>query len=57
MKALNETVFMREYMLVTECSEAQARSVYMFIDTLDGTDAAEDFDAQEIMPCPKPAAP
>src|SRR2546423_1641511 len=45
MRFLNEQVFRREYMRVTECSEAQARSVYIFMDALVVKQVAQDFRA------------
>ena len=47
MQALNEKVFVRDYMRVTECSEGQARSVYIFMDALAVTEEAEGSDRRE----------
>ena len=47
MRTLNEKASMRDYMRVTECSEGQARSVYIFLDALVVTEEAEDFDLRE----------
>jgi hypothetical protein len=41
MKSWNEQVFLTEYMRMMECSEAQARSVYIIMDALVVSDGAE----------------
>ena len=56
MQALNEMVFVRDYMRVTECSEGQARSVYIFMDALAVTEEAEGSDGRETTPRLEPVS-
>ena len=48
MQALNEKVFVRDYMCVTQCSEGQARSVYIFMDALAVAEETDGSDQREI---------